>query len=96
MLVFTEDFVSGSSKRLKKFASDWNEAAEQINSDPEKYRSMMLEQVRLPDTPDNPYPMPVFRPVTLPTEAQFSSVLNWYKNKYGLEKPVNYSGLMLN
>ncbi len=96
VLVFTEDFVSGSSKRLKKFASDWNRAAEQINSDPEKYRSMMLEQVRLPDTPDNPYPMPVFRPVTLPTEAQLGSVLNWYKNKYGLEKPVNYSGLMLN
>ena len=63
-----------------------------INADPDAYAAMLLEQVRLPASD---YPVPHFRPVTLPTEAQVQSVIDWFAAKYGLSRSVSYADLVI-
>ncbi len=92
VLVVTGDFARKHPADLESFKAKWNEAVERINADPDAYAAMLLEQVRLPASD---YPVPHFRPVTLPTEAQVQSVIDWFAAKYGLSRSVSYADLVI-
>ena len=95
VLSFTQDFVDANPEKVAAFAEGWNEAVETINADPEAYRSLLLEQIRLPDDPDHPYPVPELRPVMLPPRTTVDAVLAWYDDKYGLNHPVSFEDLVI-
>lgn len=95
ILAFSGLFLDKSEKRIETFADDWNRIAAEINKDPDSYRELLIEKVRLPDIEGFPYPLPYFRSITLPTEAQVNSVITWFTGKYGLDKPVSYQDLMI-
>lgn len=95
ILAFSSLFLDKSEKRIETFADDWNRIAAEINKDPDSYRELLIEKVRLPDIEGFPYPLPYFRSITLPTEAQVNSVITWFTGKYGLDKPVSYQDLMI-
>ncbi|NQT60878.1 MAG: hypothetical protein HQ557_18065 [Bacteroidetes bacterium] len=95
ILAFSGAFLDKSEKWLDKFVEDWNQAVTEINKDPDSYRSLLIEKVRLPDIEGSPYPLPIFRPISLPTEAQVNSVITWFTDKYGLNQPVAYKDLMI-
>lgn len=95
ILAFSEAASQDAERWFPLFAETWNAAVERINSDPESYRDLLREQVRLPAT-EEPYPIPVFRPITLPSEAAVESVLSWYAKRYPEENvDLEYGELML-
>jgi len=95
VLVFTDEYVRNHPKEIAAFREQWNAAVDKINADPGSYSSLLLTQIRLPDDPDHPYPVPRFRSVMLPPEDTVARVLEWYKGKYGLDKPVSYKDLVI-
>ena len=95
VLAFSEEFLEANPAVPETFTEGWNKAVEEINNDPEKYRTLLLEKVRLPDDPEFPFPVPLYHPVKLPNEKTVQVVLDWYKNKYGFEKPVSYFDLIV-
>lgn len=92
VLIVTGDFARKHPADLAAFKAKWNEAVAKINASPDAYSAMLLEQVRLPASD---YPVPHYRPVTLPTEEQVKSVIDWYIAKYGLSRSVTYADLVL-
>ncbi|QEN06619.1 hypothetical protein EXM22_00925 [Oceanispirochaeta crateris] len=95
VLAFSESFVQDHPQELSDFRDQWDEAVSQINADPDRYRSLLLDKIRLPDDPENPYPVPHFRPVILPPVDTVSSVLQWFEAKYGLEHSVSYEDIII-
>jgi NitT/TauT family transport system substrate-binding protein len=95
ILAFSGVFLDKSEKRMVSFVDDWNKIAVEINKDPDSYRELLIEKVRLPNIEGFPYPLPYFKSITLPTEAQVNSVITWFTDKYGLDKPVTYKELMI-
>ena len=96
VLLFSETFLNSNNVDLKRFSKGWNDAVAEINRNPEKYRSLLEETARIPLIEGHPYPMPVFRPITLPTEAQFDSVLSWFREKFGWSGKIRYEEVVLN
>ncbi len=95
ILLLTQAFVNREDVDLERFKKGWNEAVAEINRHPEKYRSLLEETARIPLIEGHPYPMPVFRPITLPTEAQVHSVLAWFRQKFDWSDPVSYEDVIL-
>ena len=95
VLAFDAEYSESHPDVIADFQEGWNRAVAEINNQPEAFRSLLLEQIRLPDDPDAPYPVPEFRPVTLPSEESVQIVAEWYEKKYGLEKPVRYDELVI-
>jgi NitT/TauT family transport system substrate-binding protein len=95
VLVFSSDFTVKNGRRIESFKKDWNSAAAKINSAPDKYRSLLLDQIRLPDTSEKPYPVPFYKEITLPTKEQYQSVLDWYTEKYEIDKKPDYNEIMI-
>ncbi len=95
VLAFMQDFAEENPGKIAAFAKAWNEAVETINADPEAFRGLLLEQIRLPDDPEYPYPVPELRPIMLPPEATVEAILEWYEAKYGLNHSVSYEDLVI-
>ena len=95
ILAFSGEFLDKSGKKMDAFIDDWNKVVAEINKDPDSYRELLIEKVRLPDIEGFPYPLPYFKSIILPTEAQVNSVISWFTGKYGLKKPVTYQDLMI-
>ena len=87
VLAFSEEYLKQNPSVTETFTGDWNRAVEEINSNPDKYRSLLLEGARLPEDPENPYPMPLYHPVAPPGEETVNVVLEWFAEKYGLDHP---------
>ncbi len=92
VLVVTGELARKRPDDLAAFRFRWNEATDKINANPDAYASLLLEKVRLPNSD---YPVPHYRGITLPTEAQVQSVIDWYRKKYGLDRSVSYADLVI-
>jgi NitT/TauT family transport system substrate-binding protein len=95
VLVFREEYLAKNTDKVEAFKKDWNETSSAINENPEEYRSLLLDQIRLPSVENNPYPIPFFRSVTLPSPKSVDLVLEWFENKYGLQIRPSYDSLMI-
>jgi len=95
VLVFSDKYLKEAGGKMEEFTRSWNKAVEKINRNPGDYRTLLQEQVRLPEIEGFPYPVPEFRPVTLPTEEQVASVTDWYESRFGLTRPVSYEEMMI-
>lgn len=95
VLAFSSKFLTENPGVVEKFTSGWNNAVKDINENPDSYSSLLLEEIRLSDDPDFPYPVPLYHPIKLPGEETVQVVLEWFENKYGLDHPVSYGDLVV-
>jgi len=86
ILAFSQKFLDEHPERVDSLKASWNDAVGKINADPDRYHPLLLEEIRLPEARD--FPMPAFKEITLPTQAYFDSVKEWYENKYALKLDV--------
>jgi NitT/TauT family transport system substrate-binding protein len=76
---------------MKKFFAAYNKSVERINSNPEKYKDIMVSKMRLPADIKNSYRVPVYNTARLPLEKDVMLVYDWMKSKGMLTQPVEYS-----
>ena len=93
VLVLSERFLNTQPDAAQRMAREWNDAVRRINANPEAYRSLLYEQVRLPE--ESGYPVPVYRPVTLPSRKTVETVLDWFEGKYGAGERPSYDDIVL-
>ena len=93
VLLLSEAFLNASPEAAGRLKDEWNEAVQKINADPDAYRSMLYEKLRLPE--DSDYPVPRYRPVTLPPEETSERVQAWFSGKYGIEDLPSYDELVV-
>lgn len=68
----------------------WDEAAELVNANPEKYRSVLVANANLPEAIADTYPISTYPTVQLPTAEMVDPVLAWMEKKGYLTKPLVY------
>jgi NitT/TauT family transport system substrate-binding protein len=68
----------------------WDRAAEKINANPEVYRSMLLEKIRLPKNVQETYALPPFPRSQVPDSRQWADVMNWLIEKGLLDSRLPY------
>lgn len=75
---------------LAAVKSAWNNAAIEINNDPESYRALLVEKASLPDDIADTYPIQTYPEAEYPTAAMVNPVLEWMTAKGYLKQAVTY------
>ena len=90
VLSFKVDSLDKKSESVRAFLKAWDRAAADINQDPEKYRVLLLQKIRVPKNIQTTYKIPPYPRREIPTAGQWEDVMRWMVDKGLLEKPLSY------
>ncbi len=95
VIVFSADFIKKNPESVDKFLAAYSEAVERINSDPESYRALLVEKIRIPEEIAGSYKMATYlQPQPYPRE-KFEEVLNWMQGKDLVQRDISYEDIVL-
>jgi NitT/TauT family transport system substrate-binding protein len=92
VLSFSVRALKDKPGSVRAFIRAWDKAASAINANPEAYRKMLLEKVRLPKNIEAGYVIPRFPGNEVPDRAQWADVMKWMIKKGLVAKPLPYEG----
>lgn len=90
VITFSDTAIREKKAAVAGFVRAWNEAAEAINADPERWRPLFLKKARVPKKVAQSYPIPPFPVGKLPTEVQWNDVMQWMLDKGLLNRVLPY------
>jgi len=90
VITFTNDALVNKKETVKKFMVAWDKACVDLNSNPDIYQQLMLENIRVPKNVQNVFHIPKMPRKILPTKAQWDDVMTWMLKKKFLTMPLNY------
>jgi NitT/TauT family transport system substrate-binding protein len=88
ILLFSKKVLDTRLEDVKRFYRAYYKAALKINSDPDAYRSFLVEKAAFPEAVKNAYRFVHYRKPALPDKAQIESALAWLKAHKVLEKDL--------
>ena len=92
VLSFSIQTLKTKADAVRQFLKAWNQAAQDINTDPESYRSLLLQKIRVPKNIQQTYRIPPFPLREVPNAEQWADVMNWMVSKGLLKAPLPYKG----
>ena len=72
----------------------WEKAAQELNTNPDKYQNLMIEQGRVPESIKGTYKMPPFPPQGIPSAAETDDVIEWMREKGLIDQDIPYKDLV--
>jgi NitT/TauT family transport system substrate-binding protein len=95
VIVFSADFIKENPESVDKFLDAYSEAVERINSNPENYRVLLVEKIRIPEEIAGSYKMATYlQPQPYPRE-KFEDVLGWMQSKDLVQQDISYEDVVL-
>jgi NitT/TauT family transport system substrate-binding protein len=88
---FRKAFSDAHPQVVRNFLSALDQAAADLNANPEKYRALLGKYKVVPDTALAAYPMPKFPGSSLPSQKQFEDVVAFALERKLLDAPVKFS-----
>lgn len=94
VLVFQISTLQSRPETVRKFLSAWEQAVKEVNANPEKYRDVLMEQGRVPESIQNTYRMPPFPERGVPSEGEVADVTAWLKAKGLVSRDIPYTDIV--
>jgi NitT/TauT family transport system substrate-binding protein len=90
-LTFRKAVIDAQPGAIRSFLAAVEEATRNINANPQKYVDLLLEQKVLPAPLAKTFVVPQFVTADVPTEAQWTDMLAWAREKGLLDHDVPYA-----
>ena len=90
VLSFSIHALKNKADAIRQFLKAWNQAAQDLNADPESYRRLLLQKIRVPKNIQQTYRIPPFPLREVPSAEQWADVMNWMVSKGLLKAPLSY------
>lgn len=94
VISFRGDFLDKNKEFGKGFKRAYNKSVNLINTNPDKYRDLMVARLRLPEELKESFVIPVYNEVKVPSEKDITRVYSWMKNKGLLNVPLKYEKII--
>lgn len=94
VLVFQDAALKAKPESVRKFLVAWEQAVKEVNANPEKYRAVLMEQGRVPQSIQESYKMPPFPERGVPSESEVADVTAWLKEKGLVSRDIPYSDIV--
>ncbi len=91
VISFTNSLVKNNPKAITGFVKGWNRAVADLNANPESFRKLFLEKIRVPGNIQNTFKIPPFPLAQIPEKIQWEDVINWLSDKQLLDKDPGYN-----
>ena len=90
VLSFSIQALNTKADAVRQFLKAWNQAVQDINANPESYRSLLLQKIRVPKNIQQTYRIPPFPHREVPSADQWADVMKWMVSKGLLKMPLPY------
>jgi NitT/TauT family transport system substrate-binding protein len=90
VLSFSIQALQTKAKAVRQFLEAWNQAVQDINADPESFRSLLLQKIRVPKNIQQTYRIPPFPHREVPGAEQWADVMDWMVSKGLVKTPLPY------
>jgi NitT/TauT family transport system substrate-binding protein len=90
VLSFSIEALKTKADAVRHFLKAWNQAAQDLNADPQSYRSLLLQKIRVPENIQQTYRIPPFPVREVPGAEPWADVMNWMASKGLLAAPIPY------
>ncbi len=90
VLSFSTQALVTKADAVRQFLMAWNQAARDINADPESFRPLLLQKIRVPKNIQQTYRIPPFPRQEVPGNEQWADVMDWMVSKKLLTAPLPY------
>ncbi|WP_227767673.1 MetQ/NlpA family ABC transporter substrate-binding protein [Zhaonella formicivorans] len=94
VLVMTNNALQEKGEVMRRFFTAYSRAVAELNSSPEKYRQLLVEEARIPEPIKDIYQMPHFPEPQLPEEEVVEDVLMWLTSKGLLQKEITFDDMV--
>ena len=94
VLVFQDAALKAKPDAVRKFLVAWERAVKEVNANPEKYRAVLMEQGRVPQSIQESYKMPPFPERGAPSESEVADVTAWLKAKGLVNRDIPYGDMV--
>jgi NitT/TauT family transport system substrate-binding protein len=91
---FRQDVATKNPDAIKRFLAAYEKGMDAINKNPEKYRDLMVDKAKVPDSLRTTLRVPVFAKAQLPTQEDISDVMRWMVDKKLLDKAIPYDKMV--
>jgi len=92
VLSFSVKTLMDKPEAVRLFLEAWDRAAGAVNTNPETYRPLLLQRIRVPKNVQKTYVLPPFPRNMVPDERQWDDVMAWMVSKGLLEVSLSYEG----
>lgn len=94
VLTFSNDALTSKPGTVRKFLAAWNRAVVELNANPEKYRDLLIEQGRVPESVRESYQMPPFPEAGVPSESEVADIVSWMRERGLLSRDLPYQDVV--
>jgi NitT/TauT family transport system substrate-binding protein len=94
VLSFSTKALDGKPNTVRKFLIAWEKAVKELNANPEKYRSLLIDKGRVPQSIQDSYQMPPFPERGVPAVEDVADVLRWARDKGLVQRDIPYSDMV--
>ncbi len=90
VLSFHLDAIETKAGAVRQFLKAWNHAVQDINANPDSFRNLLLQKIRVPKNIQQTYRIPPFPLREVPSAEQWADVMDWMVSKGLLGAPIPY------
>ena len=90
VLAFSVAAIEQKPETIRAFLRALNKAVNDINQNPNSFRSVLIENTRVPENIQDTYNVPKFPQSEITSEAEWADVVDWALEKGLLDTPVPY------
>lgn len=94
LITFREEVVARSPEAVRRFLAAYEKAVDTIAASPNKYRDLLVEKAKVPDSLRDSFKVPPYPKAQLPKREDISDVVQWMVERKLLEQPVAYDRLV--
>jgi len=89
-LVFSTGALKDKPKAINRCIQAWQQAVELINTNPEKYRSLLIEVAKVPDAISKQIELPLFPALRLPANEEVEPIMSWMIDNGQMKEYLDY------
>lgn len=94
VVVMTDQALAAKKDAIKRFYKAYAKAVEDINSEPEKYKDLLVENFNIPAEIADSYKVQHYSKPELPAEKEVNNIITWLENKKLLKNAIDYQSLI--
>jgi NitT/TauT family transport system substrate-binding protein len=94
VLAFNGDVLEENGKAVRAFLAAYEQAVNAINEEPEAFRDVMNENIRIPEPLQATYPVPTFPTAVVPSEEEAQLVMAWMLDVELLDEELEYDSII--
>ncbi|MHB1162725.1 MAG: ABC transporter substrate-binding protein [Chloroflexota bacterium] len=94
VITFRQEVVSRNPEAIRRYLAAYEKAVGMINGSPNKYRDLMVDKAKVPDSLKESFNVPQFAQGQLIAQKDLEDVMQWMVERKLLEKAIPYDRMV--